>query len=44
MEYDVLREKYPYFVYKNYQITENAENIYLKYEFEIENLAKFNPV
>lgn len=44
MEYEVLKEKYPYFVYKNYQITEDAENIYLKYEFEIENLAKFNPV
>lgn len=44
MEYKVLKEKYHYFIYKNYQITEDAENIYLKYEFEIENLAKFNPV
>ncbi len=44
MEYKVLREKYKRFIYKNYQITEDNENIYLKYEFEIENLANFNPV
>lgn len=44
MEYKVLREKYDKFIYQSYTIEEDSENIYLKYEFEIENLASFHPV
>ena len=44
MEYKVLREKYNKFIYKGFEIEENAENIYLKYDFEIENLTDFKPV
>lgn len=44
MEYKVLREKYNYFIYKNYTIEEDHQNIYLKYEFEIQNLSTFHPV
>ena len=44
MEYEMLRKKYPNFIYKDYKIEEDSENIYLKYFFEIEGLEKFNPV
>lgn len=44
MEYEVLREKYDKFVYRNYKIEEDEQNIYLKYDFEIEGLASFHPV
>lgn len=44
MEYEVLREKYSKFVYKDYKIEEDEKNIYLKYEFEIENLVSFKPI
>jgi len=44
MEYEFLREKYNKFIYKNYKIEQDNENIYLKYFFEIEGLQKFEPV
>lgn len=44
MEYEVLREKYNRFVYRDFKIEEDAENIYLRYFFEIEGLEKFEPV
>lgn len=44
MEYEVLREKYDKFIYKDYKIEEDENNIYLKYYFEIEDLATFQPV
>lgn len=38
-----LREKYPNFFYNSYKIDEDDEKVCIEYEFEIENLTKFNP-
>ena len=38
-----FREEYKEFYYNRYSIKEDSEAIYLEYEFEIPNLAKFNP-
>ena len=38
-----LRNKYNEFKYKSYSISEDEENIYITYNFEITNLCKFNP-
>ncbi len=43
MEYEILREKYDRFIYQNYKIEQDEENIYLKYEFEIQGLTTFQP-
>lgn len=43
MEYQDLRKKYNKFIYNSYAIEEDNEKIYLKYEFEINGLVKFNP-
>ncbi len=43
MEYKMLKEKYNKFIYKNFEILEDNENIYLKYYFEIQNLCTFSP-
>ena len=43
MEFEDLRKKYPNFIYKNYKIFEDESKIYIEYNFEIENLSKFNP-
>lgn len=40
---DELRNKYTEFRYKEYSISEDEDNIYLKYSFEITNLCEFNP-
>lgn len=38
-----LRGKYTEFRYKSYSISEDNDNIYLKYNFEITDLCEFNP-
>lgn len=38
-----LRKKYPNFFYNSYKIDEDEEKVCIEYEFEIENLTKFNP-
>lgn len=38
-----LRVKYPEFHYRSFKVREDGEAIYLEYEFEIPNLAKFHP-
>jgi hypothetical protein len=43
MNFCELREKYPKFFYNDYKISEDNEKIYIEYDFEIENLSKFNP-
>lgn len=43
MKFDDLRKKYPKFLYNDYKIYENDEKIIIEYDFEIENLEKFNP-
>ena len=44
MEFESLRKKHSSFIYHDYKIEEDKQNIYLKYFFEIENLTKFNPI
>lgn len=43
MNFEKLRLKYPNFVYKNYQIYEEENQICIEYYFEIENLSFFKP-
>ena len=43
MDFDSLRKEYSTFEYQYYKITENEENITLKYGFEIVGLSKFEP-
>lgn len=43
MNFKELRNLYPRFIYNNYKIIDEEEKISIKYDFEIENLAKFNP-
>ena len=43
MNFRNLREKYPTFIYHNYQIEEDKENIKLTFNFEIVGLEKFAP-
>ena len=38
-----LREKYKTFSYNSFEIKEDEKEINIKFEFEIENLKKFNP-
>lgn len=39
----LYREQYKEFIYKSYEIKENQDSIEIKYEFEIPQLAKFEP-
>lgn len=43
VEFKKYREDYQEFWYNNYSISEDDKAIYLEYEFEIPNLAKFYP-
>ena len=43
MNFENLREKYPNFFYNSYEIFEKDNKICIEYNFEIENLVKFNP-
>ena len=43
MNFEELRAKYPRFFYNSYEISEEENSIIIKYDFEIENLVKFNP-
>lgn len=38
-----FRNKYNNFYYNSYSISEDSEAIYIEFEFEVENLTKFNP-
>ena len=38
-----LREKYQEFVFENYSVNENENEIFLEYEFQITGCAKFRP-
>ena len=44
MTYETLKEKYDTFLYHDYKLEEDEQNIYLKYFFEIKNLSTFQPV
>lgn len=43
LKFKKLREKYQYFIYKDYNIKEDENEIFLTYTFEIPDLAIFNP-
>ena len=41
--FESLRKNYPKFIYNSYKIVDEDEKICIEYDFEIENLSKFNP-
>lgn len=43
MEFEELRKKYKNFIYRDYKIFEKEDKICIEYNFEIENLSKFDP-
>lgn len=43
LKFKEFREEYKEFCYNSYEITEDDENIYLEFEFEIIGLTKFKP-
>lgn len=43
LQFKQYRNEYKEFHFNNYSISEDNENIYLEFEFEIPNLSKFNP-
>ena len=43
IQFKEYRKKYKEFYYNKYTIKETKQSICLEYEFEIPNLAKFNP-
>lgn len=43
LQFKQYRNKYKEFYYNSYEITEDKEAIYLKFEFEIPNLTVFHP-
>ncbi len=42
-KFEMLREKYPKIIYKDYQMVDEEENMRIIYHFEIPSLCKFNP-
>ena len=42
-KYEQFRSEYPEFIYKSYELTENNEDILIKYHFEIKGLSEFSP-
>lgn len=43
MTFETLRNNYPRFIYKKYNIFEEKDKIIIEYKFEIENLCEFSP-
>ena len=43
-KFNILREKYKEFIYKDFEIREENNNIIIKYFFEIPGLTKFEPI
>ena len=43
MDIETLRMTYPKFIYHSYEINNEEDKIVLKFDFEIENLKRFNP-
>jgi len=43
MKFEDIRKIYLNFIYNDYKIYEDNDKIYIEYDFEIENLTKFNP-
>ncbi len=42
-DYERFRADYSEFIYKSYELTENEEDICIKYSFEIKGLSEFSP-
>ena len=43
LQFKKYREEYKNFYYNSYNVKEDEKKIYIEYDFEIPNLAKFNP-
>ena len=43
MTYSEIKDRYSKFIYDKYELIDNENDLTLKYYFEIEGLAKFNP-
>ena len=43
MNFEELREKYKYFYYNSFEITDGKNEVTLKFDFEIPNLTHFYP-
>ena len=42
-KYKQFRSEYPEFIYKSYELSENNDDILIKYNFEIKGLSEFSP-
>lgn len=42
-KYNEFRNKYKVFYYHGFEVTDNEDNIFVTYDFEIEGLMRFNP-
>ena len=42
-KYEQFRSEYPEFIYKSYELSENNDDILIKYNFEIKGLSEFSP-
>lgn len=42
-KYEQFRSEYPEFIYKSFELTEDKEDIIVKYNFEIKGLSEFSP-
>ena len=42
-KYEQFRSEFPEFIYKNFELSENTDEIYIKYNFEIKGLSEFSP-
>ncbi len=42
-KYEDLIQEYPRFIYHDFHVTEDEENLYIVYDFEIEKLSQFHP-
>lgn len=42
-DFEKFRSDYPEFIYRSFELTENDEDILIKYNFEIKGLSEFSP-
>ena len=42
-QFETYRNQYPNFIYKQYHLIEEENNLKITYDFEIENLKEFHP-
>ena len=42
-KYEELRKKYPHFYYHGFTLEDKEKELFITYDFEIENLKRFHP-